>query len=93
MKDYLVLKQIDTSGCETWDPKDQDSAHKLFKDNVDLFAVNDMDLKKTSMVKHEINLKPGAHPVKDCYRKIPPGWCDEVWTHLMEMLEIGAIRP
>ena len=44
-------------------PEDQDLAHKLLKDNVDLYAANDMDL--TSMVKHEINLKPGVPPVKD----------------------------
>ena len=75
-KDYLVLKQINTQGCETWDPKDQDSTKMLLKDNVDFFAANNMDLGKTSKVKNEINLKLGAHLVKHCYRKIPSGSLD-----------------
>ena len=75
-KDYLVLEQIYTAGCATWDLEDHLAAHGLLRDFKNLFAWNDKDLGKTSIVKHEINLKPSAQPFKDRYQKIAPGVYD-----------------
>ena len=52
--------------------------------------MHDMDLDKTSLVKHSIILTD-CTPFKECYRHIPPGMYQEMYNHLQEMLEIGAI--
>ena len=56
-----------------------------------VFAEDDMDLGKTSLVKHHINLTD-YRPFKERYRHIPPHQYEEVRKHLQEMLDIGAIR-
>ena len=56
-----------------------------------LFALNDLELGKTSKVKHEIKLSNPV-PFKDRYRCIPPHEFQEVQNHLQDMLKVGAIR-
>ena len=56
-----------------------------------LFAMNSLDLGRTDLVKHHIQLD-NYTPIKDRYRRIPPHQYEEVWKHLKEMLDIGAIR-
>ena len=56
-----------------------------------MFAVEDLELGKTDLVKHEIKLDNYV-PFKEQYRWIPPHQYEEVRKHLNEMLEIGAIR-
>ena len=56
-----------------------------------VFAVDDLELGKTDLVKHEIKLDNYV-PFKERYRRIPPHQYEEVRKHLNEMLEIGAIR-
>ena len=56
-----------------------------------LFVLNDLELGKTSMVKHEIKLSNPV-PFKDRYRCIPPHEFDEVHSYLQDMLKVGAIR-
>ena len=56
-----------------------------------LFALNDLELGKTSKVKHQIKLNNNV-PFKDGYQRIPSHEFDEVHKHLGEMLKIGAIQ-
>ena len=56
-----------------------------------LFALNDLELGKTSKVKHQIKLNNNV-PFKDRYQRIPPHEFDEVHKHLGEMLKIGTIQ-
>ena len=56
-----------------------------------LFALNDLDLGKTNIVKHTIKLTDYT-PFKERYCRIPPHQLDEVRKCLEEMLEIGAIK-
>ena len=56
-----------------------------------LFAMNSLDLGRTDLVKHHIQLN-NYTPIKDRYRRIPPHQYKEVRKHLKEMLDIGAIR-
>ena len=56
-----------------------------------LFALDSLDLGKTDVVKHHIELSDYT-PIKDRYRQIPPHQYDEVHKHLQEMLAVGAIR-
>ena len=54
--------------------------------------MHDMDIGKTSLVKHSIRTTDKI-PFKKCYKYIPPSIYQEVFDHLKEMLEIGAIWP
>ena len=86
-----LLKKVDLSATANWNMEDQEEAKKLIADFDHLFALSDMELGKTSIVKHHIKV---THPVpfKERYRRIPPSQFEEVCKHLKEMLEIGAIR-
>ena len=57
-----------------------------------IFAMSNMDLGKTSLVKHSIRLTDNIL-FKEHYWQIPPGMYEDVKEHLKEMLEIGAIWP
>ena len=57
---------------------------------VAFFSQNDLDLGKTSIVKHSIKLTD-LTPFKECYRCILPGMYDEVKNHIKEMLDVGSI--
>ncbi len=57
-----------------------------------IFAKNDLDLGHTTTVKHDIKLTDDK-PIKERYRRIPPGLQEEVRNHLKEMLDCGVIRP
>ena len=56
-----------------------------------IFAVEDLEMGRTDLVKHEIKLTSYV-PFKERYRRIPPHQYEEVRKHLDEMLRIGAIR-
>ena len=56
-----------------------------------IFAVEDLELGRTNLVKHEIKLTNYV-PFKERYRRIPPHQYEEVQKHLDEMLRMGAIR-
>ena len=56
-----------------------------------LFALDDLDLAMTSMVKHTIKLM-NYTPFKERFHRIPPNQYEEVKKHLHEMLKIWAIR-
>ena len=88
----LCLIKLDTSGSDSWDPKEKQAAHGL-REFMDLFAKHIHDLGRNSLVKHEFKLKPDTKPFKEWYYKILPGVYDEVRAHLKEMLEIRAICP
>ena len=53
---------------------------------------DDLDLGKTSIVKHSIKVNDPV-PSKEQYRCITPGMYDEVKAHIQEMLNVGVIRP
>ena len=56
------------------------------------FAMSNMDLGKTSLVKHS-NRLTDTTPFKECYQQISPSMYEEIRKHLKEMLETGAIWP
>ena len=56
-----------------------------------LFALNDLELGKTDMVKHSIKLNDYT-PFKERYCRNSPHQYDEVRKHLQEMFDIGAIQ-
>ena len=56
-----------------------------------IFSKSAIDLGRTDLVKHKIELLDDR-PFKQPYRRIPPGMYEEVRQHLKDMLAAGAIR-
>ena len=86
-----ILQKLNLSGMEEWEPQLQQDARDLICKFACIFSQNDLDLGKTSLVKHSIKIND---PVlfKEQYRCISPVMCDEVKAHIQEMLDVGAIR-
>ena len=51
-----ILRKIDLSGIDGWDPKIQQEAQDLIHEYACIFSQNDLDLDKTSIVTHSIKL-------------------------------------
>ena len=90
-KEKLLFEKVDLLGVKEWSSEDQEKVKELFREYEQLFALDDLDLRHTLIVKHKIELDD-YKPFKDRYRWIPPHQYEEVRKHLNEMLEIGAIR-
>ena len=89
-KEKLLFEKIYLSGANEWSSEDQEKVKELIREYGQLFALDDLDLGHTSIVKHKIELDD-YRPFKDRYRRIPPHQYEEVRRHLNEMLKIGAI--
>ena len=76
---------------EKWSEDDKNAAIEMIKRNANIFSKNDMDMGRTNLVKHHIELTDPI-PFKESYRRIPPQMYDEVKAHIQEMLDLGAIR-
>ena len=70
---------------------EQEQARELLLKWEHLFAHSELDLGKTSLIKHWIKLTD-LTPFKKHHWHIPPHMYDNVKAHLLEMLDIGAIR-
>ena len=86
-----VLDQLNLEGLNSWTREQQQSARDLLVDSADVFAKTDLDLGKCNIIKHAIKITD-PQPFKECYRRIPPHIYKEVKSHLLEMVEVGAIR-
>ena len=81
--------QLDTNNLTE---EETDKAIQILDKWKKLIPTSATDLGHTSKVKHKIELTDDR-PIKQPYRRIPPGVFTEVKEHLQEMLSIGAIRP
>ena len=86
-----LFSKLNLEGAEEWGPNIQARLSRVFKDYHHIFALDDLKLGRTDMVKHVIRLDNKV-PFRERYRRIPPHQYEEVKNHLKEMLEIGAIR-
>ena len=86
-----VHEKLDLSGMSEWSPHLQLKAKALLAEYSDIFSKHDLDLGRTSLAKHDIQLTDYT-PFKSAYRRIPPHLYDQVKAHLQEMLDLGAIR-
>ena len=78
-------------GTSHWTEEQRSRVRTVIEKYSFLFAMNSLDLGRTDLVKHHIQLD-NYTPIKDRYRRIPPHQYEEVRKHLKEMLDIGAIR-
>ena len=65
-KEELLFKKIDLLGTNEWSSEDQEKVKELFREYGHLFALDDLDLGHTSIVKHKIELD-NYRPFKDRY--------------------------
>ena len=86
-----LFDKLDLSDILDWTQKNQDDVYTLMKENQHLFALNDLELGKTSLVKHHIRLD-NHQAFKERYRRVPPHQYDGVKKHIEEMFKIGAIK-
>ena len=72
--------------------EDQKEVWDFILEYASIFAMHNVDLCKTSLMKHSTRLMLET-PFKECYRHIPPSMYHEVHDYLKEVLEIDAIWP
>ena len=88
----LLFEQIKLEeGTSNWTEEQRKEIWKVIEEYSFLFAMNSLDLGRTDLVKHHIQLDDYT-PIKDRYRRIPPHQYEEVRKHLKEMHSVGAIR-
>ena len=85
-----VLEALDLQGLKEWPESEQEQARELLLKWEHLFSCNNLDLGKTTLIKHKIRLT-NQTSFKERYRCIPPHMYDDVRAHIQEMLDIGAI--
>ena len=81
---------MDLQGLKEWPESEQKQAKELLLKWEHLFACSDLDLGKTALIKHKIDLTDQT-PFKECHQHIPPHMYDNMRAHIQEMLDIGAI--
>ena len=86
-----IFSKLDLTSYDDWTQEQRDMMDATIERYLHIFAVEDLELGRTNLVKHEIKLKNYV-PFKERYRRIPPHQYEEVRKHLDEMLRMGAIR-
>lgn len=71
--------------------KQYEYVKSILREYSHVFSTGPLDLGKTNLVKHSIELEDNT-PFKQPYRRVPPGMYDEVRQHVKEMLDAGVIR-
>ena len=85
-----VLEALDLQSLTEWPESEQKQARELLLKWEHLFVHSDLDLGKTALIKHTIQLTDQM-PFKDHYQLIPPHMYDDVRAHIQGMLDISAI--
>ena len=88
----LIFQQLDLSGLEGWSHENQVATHTLLAEYHDIFSLEHGELGCKDLAKHKITVVD-AKPFKERFWRIPPPMVDEVWAHVKEMQEVGAICP
>ena len=86
-----VLEAMDHQGLKEWPRSEEKQARELLLKWEHLFVCGDLDLGKTAIIKHKIEVTDWT-PFKEFYWCIPPHMYDVVRAHIQEMLDIGAIH-
>ena len=86
-----LFAKLDLSGFDHWTDGQKQAVRDCIIQYNHIFAVEDLELGKTDIVKHVIRLDDYT-PFKERYQQIPPHQYEEVRNHLGEMLKLGAIR-
>ena len=86
-----VLEALDLQGLTEWPESEQRKAWELLLKWEHLFAHSDLDLGKTALSKHKIQLMYQM-PFREHYQHIPLHMYNDVRADIQEKLDIGAIH-
>ena len=86
-----VLEALYLQSLNKWPESEQKQARELLLKWEHLFVHSDLDLGKTALIKHKIQLTDQM-PFKESYWRIPPQRYDDVRDHIQEILDFGAIH-
>ena len=86
-----LFSKVDLIGILNWPVQEEKEVRDLITEFGFLFALDDLDLGKTTVVKHTMKLT-NPSPFNERYRQILADQFEEIKKHFQEMLEIGAIR-
>ena len=86
-----LFTKLDLSGYDHWSKNQRKAVNECIEWYQHIFAIEDLELGKTDIVKHVIRLNDYT-PFKERYHRIPTHQYEEVRKHLTEMLRMGAIR-
>ena len=75
-----------------WMPELAQKFEQMLMEYHDIFSLEKNEIGYTDVAKHIIELLD-EEPFKEKFRRIAPPLLDEVWEHLQEMLDGGAICP
>ena len=84
-----ILEALDLQGLGEWPKPEQEQANELLFKWEHLFAHSDLDLGRTSLIRHKIEGTDWMH-FKECYQCTPSHMYDNVKAHLQEILDINA---
>ena len=87
-----VFEELDLSELNLWLPELAEAACQLLAEYHNVFSLEPAELGCTQSTKHMIKVMDDT-PFKERFRWIPLPLVEEVWNHLREMLESGAIQP
>ena len=85
-----VLEALDLQGLKELPGLEQKQAREILVRWEHLFVHGALDLGKTALIKHKIEVK-GQLPFKEHTDISPPHICDDVRAHIQEMVDIGVI--
>ena len=85
-----LFEELDLSGLDSWPLELVDTARWLLAEYHDVFSFEPVVLGCTHSTEHTIKVTDNT-PFKEWFRQIPLPLVEEVWNHLREMLESGAI--
>ena len=86
-----VLEALDLQVLTEWPESEQEWAKELLLKWEHLFVHSNLDLGKTALIKHKIQLTDHM-PIKDHYSCIPLHMYDNVRAYIQEILDIGTIH-
>ena len=87
-----LFNELDLSGLDSWPLGLVDATCWLLAKYHDVFSLDPVELGCTHSTEHMIKVTYDT-AFKEWFRQIPLLLIEEVWNHLWEMLESGAIQP
>ena len=81
-----LFEKLDLSWAQAWIDWEKQEIGDLLREYHDHFALDDLKLGRTSLVKHSINLMNDT-AFKEGHWRIPPHQYEEIKKHLNEMME------
>ena len=85
------MEQLDLSAIQNWSKGLKQQVNELLIEYQDIFALSDLELGRTNLVRHHI---PVTNPVpfKERHTRIPPSQFELLRKFLRNMEEVGTIR-